>query len=63
MPRLRVICEDLWASSLQDGTWHLVGGSIIQILLNVGKRKMGIFRRKLPVNLICLEKEQKLSTS
>lgn len=46
-----------------DGTWHLVGGSIIQILLNIGKRKMEIFRRNLPVNLICLEKEKKLSIS
>lgn len=45
-----------------DGIWNLANRSIIQILLNVGKRKMmEVFRRNLPVNLIRLEKERELS--
>lgn len=46
----------------KDGTWSLADRSIIHILQIVGKRKMEIFRRKLSVRLLCLEKEAELST-
>lgn len=46
-----------------DGTRNLTGGSIIQILLNIGERKkMEIFRRILPVSLLCLEEKKEQST-